>query len=331
MKRRDFITLLRGAAAGSVYWPLAAGAQQGAMPVIGFLNAGSAQGYAPSLAAFLKGLGDAGYVDGRNVAIEYRWAENQNDRLPALAADLVQRQVAVIAATSTPAALAAKAATTNVPIVFETAADPVQLGLVARLNRPGGNVTGVTQINVEVAPKRLELLHELLPTAHVMAYLVDPSDPTIAETTARQMRAAAETLGLELHVLNASTESDFDAVFERLTQLRASALVISAGTAIFASRNGQLGALATAHGVPSVGTNRAFVTGGGLITYGADIVEAYRLTGGYVGRVLKGEKTAELPVQQATKIELKINLKAAKALGITVPLTLLGRADEVIE
>ncbi len=301
------------------------------MPVIGFLNAAFAQSYAPMSAAFLKGLGEAGYVDGRNVTIEYRWAEGQNARLPALAADLVQRQVAVIAATSTPAALAAKAATTTVPVVFETAADPVQLGLVASLNRPGGNVTGVTQTNVEVAPKRLELLHELLPAARVMAFLVDPSDPAVAETTANQMLAAARTLGLELHVLNASAESDFDAVFAKIGQLRASGLVLSAGTALFAGRSGQLAALAARHAVPSVGANRAFTSAGGLISYGADIVDAYRLTGGYVGRILRGEKPADLPVQQATQIELRINLKAAKALGVTVPLTLLGRADEVIE
>jgi putative ABC transport system substrate-binding protein len=328
MKRREFITLVGSTAAT---WPLAARAQQGAMPAIGFLNAASAQNYAPFSAAFLTGLGEAGYVDGRNVTIEYRWAEGQNDRLPALAADLVQRQVAVIAATSTPAALAAKAATTTVPIVFETAADPVQLGLVASLNRPGGNVTGVTQSNLEIAPKRLELMHELLPAARVMTLLVDPSNPAVAETTTSQMLAAAHTLGLELHVLNASTENDFDAVFTKISQLQASGLVISAGTAIFVSRSGQLAALAARHAVPSVSAGRAFVMAGGLISYGGDIIDAYRLTGGYVGRILKGEKPADLPVQQATKIELRINLKAAKALGVTVPLTLLGRADEVIE
>jgi putative ABC transport system substrate-binding protein len=328
VKRREFITVLGGAAAA---WPLATRAQQGAMPVVGFLNAASAQSYALPLAAFLKGLAEAGYVDGRNVTIEYRWAEGRNDRLPALAADLVQRQVAVIAATSTPAALAATAATTTVPIVFETAADPVHLGLVASLNRPGGNVTGVTQTNLEIAPKRLELLHELLPAARVMAFLIDPSNPAIAETTTNKMLEAARTLGLELHVLNASSESDFDAVFAKLSQLRASGLVISAGTAIFVSQSGQLGALVARHAIPSVGANRAFAVAGGLMHYGADIVDAYRLTGGYVGRILKGEKPADLPVQQATKIQLLINLKAAKALGVTVPLTLLGRADEVIE
>jgi putative ABC transport system substrate-binding protein len=328
MRRREFIGLIGGAATGL---SRAARAQQAALPVIGFLNAASAQSYAANLAAFLEGLGEAGYVDGRNVTIEYRWAEGQNDRLPALAADPAQRQVAVIAATSTPAALAARAATTSVPIVFETAADPVQLGLVASLNRPGGNVTGVTQTNIELGPKRLELLNELLPAARTMAFLVDPSDPAIAATTASGMQAAARTLGLELHVLNASTESEFDAVFAKISELRAGGLVISAGTAIFAGRSAQLAALAARHAVPSVGTNRTFVMAGGLTSYGADIVDAYRLTGGYVGRVLKGEKPADLPVQQATKIELRINLKAAKALGITVPLTLLGRADEVIE
>jgi putative ABC transport system substrate-binding protein len=332
MKRRKFITLVLGTAATtSTSWPQPVRAQQSAMPVIGFLNAASAQNYAPNLAAFLKGLGEGGYVDGRNVTIEYRWAEGQNDRLPALAADLVQRQVTVIAATSTPAALAAKAATATIPIVFESAADPIQIGLVSSLNRPGGNVTGVTQTNVELAPKRLELLNELLPAARIMAFLVDPSDPAVAETTASGMQAAARTLGLELHVLNASTESEFDAVFAKISELRASGLVISSGTAIFASRNGQLAALAAQHAVPSVGAGRTFVMTGGLASYGADIVDAYRLTGGYVGRILKGEKPADLPVQQATKIELRVNLKTAKALGITVPLTLLGRADEVIE
>jgi putative ABC transport system substrate-binding protein len=328
MRRREFITLAGGAAAA---WPLAARAQQGAMPVIGFLNAAFARAYARLSAAFLKGLGEAGYVDGRNVAIEYRWAEDQNDRLPALAADLVQRQVAVIAATSTPAALAAKAATSTVPIVFETAADPVQLGLVASLNRPGGNVTGVTQTNVEVAPKRLEVLHDLFPAARVMALLVNPSNPVVAETTASQMLAAARTLGLELHVLNASTESDFDAVFAKISQLRASGLVTGGGDPFFVSRSGQLAALAARHAVPMVAAGREFVMAGGLISYGADLADAYRLTGGYVGRILKGEKPADLPVQQATKIELRINLKTAKALGITFPLSLLGRADEVIE
>jgi putative ABC transport system substrate-binding protein len=328
MRRRQFIAVLGGAVAA---WPRAARAQQGATPVIGFINAAFARNYAPMSAAFLKGLAEAGYVDGRNVRIEYRWAEERDDRLPALAADLVRRQVAVIAATSTPAALAAKAATATVPIVFETSADPVQLGLVSSLNRPGGNITGVTQTNVEVAPKRLELLHELLPEARIIAFLVDPSDPVLAEIVIKQMLEAARTVRVELHVLDASTEGEFKSVFAKIGELRASGLVISAGTAIFASRSGQLAALAARHGVPAVGANRSFTKAGGLISYGADILEAYRLAGGYVGRILKGETPAELPVQQATKIELSINLKAAKALGITVPLALLGRADEVIE
>src|SRR5450631_2693789 len=223
MQRRKFITLLGGAAAA---WPLAVSAQQPPMPVLGFVNVASPQSYARQLAAFLEGLGEIGYVDGRNVAIEYRWAEGRSDRLPAMVVDLVQRHVAVIAATSTPAALAAKAATTTVPIVFETAADPVQLGLVASLNRPGGNVTGVTQTNVEVAPKRLELLHELLPTATVMALLVNPANPTLAEANTRELQAAARALALELHVLNASDELEFDGVFAKLIQLGAGGLVI---------------------------------------------------------------------------------------------------------
>jgi putative tryptophan/tyrosine transport system substrate-binding protein len=300
------------------------------MPVIGFLNAASAQSYALPLAAFLRGLGEAGYVDGRNVTIEYRWAEGQNDRLPALAADLVDSQVAVIAATSTPAALAAKAATTTIPIVFEVGGDPVRLGLVSSLNRPGGNVTGVTQLNVEVAPKRLQLLHELLPTATVMALLINPANPTVAEPQLNEMLSAARTLGLELYVLNASTERDFDEVFAKLSQVRAGGLVIEADP-FFISRNDQLAALTVRHAMPAIFQFREFAAAGGLMSYGGSLTDSYRLAGVYTGRVLKGDKPADLPVQQATKIELLINLKAAKALGITVPLTRLGRADEVIE
>jgi putative ABC transport system substrate-binding protein len=325
MKRREFITLLGGAAA----WPVAVRAQP-AMPVIGFLNADSPQGYARPLSAFLKGLGESGYVDGRNVAIEYRWAENRIDRLPAMAADLVHRQVAVIAATSTPAALAAKAATSTIPVVFETGGDPVQLGLVGSLSRPGGNVTGITQLSWEILPKRLELLHELLPAAGVMALLVNPSDRANAEIQSRRVLAAAHTLGLKLHVVGASTERDFDSAFAQLTDLRAGGLVIC-GDAFFNSRTKQLAALSLQHAVPAAYQWREFVAAGGLLSYGSDGTEAYRLAGVYTGRILKGDKVADLPVQQATKVELFINLKTAKALGIAVPLPVSGRADEVIE
>ncbi|MFY9897517.1 MAG: ABC transporter substrate-binding protein [Xanthobacteraceae bacterium] len=326
MKRREFVSLF-GAA---ITWPLVAHAQQPTLPVVGFLNAASAQNYTRQLAAFLKGLGESGYVDGRNVAVEYRWAEGQNDRLPAMAADLVHRQVAVIAATSTPAALAAKAATTTIPIIFELGSDPVQLGLVASLGRPGGNVTGVTSSNIEVAPKRLELLHELLPTARVMALLVDPTDPTNAKTTVSEVSAAAHTFGLQLHVLNASNESDFTEVFAKLIQLGAGGLVVAGGP-FFASHEKQLAALTVRHAVPAAFEHRAFTAAGGLLSYGSDITDAYRLTGIYTGRILRGDKPAELPVQQAAKVELYINLKTAKALGLNVPNTLFGRADEVIE
>jgi putative ABC transport system substrate-binding protein len=264
MQRRKFITLLGGTAAT---WPLAALAQQPAMPLVGFVSVASAKGYAPQLSGFLKGLSETGYVDGRNVAIEYRWAEGRTDRLPAMVADLVHRQVAVIAATTTPAALAAKAATTTIPVVFEMASDPVRLGLVRSLSRPGGNVTGVTNLIVEVAPKRLELLHELRPTASVVALLVNPTNPTVAEAYITEVQAAARTLGLELHVLNASTEPDFDEVFAKLIQLRAGGLVIG-GDPFFTSWSEQLAALTVHHAVPA-----------GLLSYGADSTDAYRLAG----------------------------------------------------
>jgi putative tryptophan/tyrosine transport system substrate-binding protein len=325
VRRREFITLLGGAA-----WPSAARAQQSAMPVIGFLNIASAQSLPQGLSAFLQGLGEIGYIDGQNVRIEYRWAEGDADRLPAMAADLVHRQVAVIAAGGTPASLAAKAATTTIPIVFETGADPVKIGLVPSLNRPPGNVTGVTQLTGGLVPKQLELLHELLPTARVMALLINPTDPALAETESKEALAAAQTLGLQLHVLNARSERDFDAVFSKVGQLQAGGLVI--GTeALFTTHSAQLAALASRHAVPTVYKGREFAAAGGLLSYGSELSESYRLAGIQAGRILKGDKPADLPVQQATKIELYVNLKTAKALGISVPLPLSGRADELFE
>ena len=296
----------------------------------GFVNGASAQSYGRELAAFLKGLSEAGYVDGENVVVEYRWADGQNDRLPGILAELIHKQVAVIAATSTPAALAAKAATTTIPIVLEMGGDPVQLGLVASLDHPGGNVTGVTQLAVGLSPKRLQLLHELLPRVRIMAFLVHPDDPFIAESQSREVRSAARDLGLEPHVLNASSVSDLHAVFAKLTEIRAGGLVVG-GSVFFASHSEQLAALAVQYAIPVIYASRPFAPAGGLMSYGSNITESYRLVGVYAGRVLKGDKPADLPVQQATKVELIINLKTAKTLGITVPNTLMGRADELIE
>ena len=301
------------------------------MPVIGFLGSSSPDLFARPLSAFRQGLNETGYVEGRNVTIEYRWADGQNDRLPALAADLVRRQVNVIAAPgSTPAALAAKAATATIPVIFQVGTDPVAAGLVASLARPAGNVTGVTNINTELVPKRLELLRELIPTANIIALLVNPTSPFITESISKDMQSAARALGLQLHILNASTEHDFDTVFATLTQLRADVLVI-APDAMFISQSEQLGALTLRHAVPAVTQFREFAAAGGLMSYGGSFAEPTRLVGVYTGRVLKGEKPADLPVMQATKVELVINLKTAKALGINVPNTLIGRADEVIE
>ena len=327
MRRREFITLFGGAAA----LPLAARAQQPAMPVIGYLGSASADLYANALRAFRQGLNETGYVEGRNVTIEYRWADSQNDRLPALVADLVRRQVNVIASPgSTPAALAAKAATATIPVVFQIGTDPVAAGLVDSLARPGGNVTGVTTLNTELAPKRLELLRELIPTANIIALLVNPTSPFIAKNISSDLQSAARTFGMQLHILNASTERDFDTVFATLVQLRASALVI-APDAMFISRSEQLGALTLRHGVPAITQFREFAAAGGLMSYGASNTDAARQVGVYTGRILKGEKPANLPVQQSTKVELTINMKTAKALGLTVPPALLARADELIE
>ena len=326
MRRREFFVLVGGAAA----WPVSARAQQAAIPAVGFLNPRAPTDAPQFTAAFRRGLQDAGFVEGQNVSIEYRFAENQSDRLPALAADLVNRKVAVIAAAPSQAVLAAKAATTTIPIVFEIGFDPVRLGLVTSLNRPGGNITGVTQLNEEVAPKRLELLHELVPTATAIALLVNPAEPSVAENRTKVTMAAARTLGLKLHVLNASSDRDFESVFANLIQLQAGGLVIGGG-AFLTGKSKRLAEMGVHYAVPTIFESRDFVAAGGLISYGGSITDAYRLAGVYTGRVLKGERPADMPVQQATKIELFLNLKTAKALGIAVPNTLLVAADEVIE
>jgi len=329
MKRREFITLLGGAAT----WPLVASAQQPGMPVIGFLNAASRDQFDHIVRAFHLGLNEMGYVEGRNVAIEYRWADNQYDRLPGLAEDLVHRRVTVITTGSaTLAALAAKAATTTIPIVFLTVSDPVELGFVTSLNRPGGNLTGVTTLNVEMGPKRLEVLHELLPAATIVGALVNPINYSVViEAEMRRVQAAARTLGLKpVHILQASTERDLDDAFSTLAQRRASGLVISPDT-FFSGQSAQLAALAARHALPTISPYREFVTAGGLMSYGGSITDQYRLVGNYTGRILKGEKPADLPVQQVTKIELIINLTTTKALGVTVRTSILLRADEVIE
>ena len=325
--RRTFLATLGGAAA----WPLAARAQQPAMPVIGYIGTGSRESDAFRLPSFYQGLNETGYVEGRNVAIEYRWADGHNERLPALAADLVRRQVNVIAVpASTPGALAAKAATASIPIVFYIGLDPVELGLVASLHRPGGNITGVTGWNVTVGPKRLELLHEVVPAATVVGLLVNPTSPDLVEADVKEQRAAAQTLGLELHVLNASTERDFDSIFATLPQLRAGGLVIGTDS-FFNTQKEHLAALSVRHRVPTVHQYREFARAGGLMSYGTDTSDLSRQVGVYTGRILKGDKPAALPVQQASKVELVVNLKAAKMMGLTIPLPLLARADEVID
>ena len=327
MRRREFMSLLGGVAAA---WPLMARAQQ-TMPVIGFLGISSPDLYAAPLRSFRQGLSETGYVEGRNVAIEFRWADGQNDRLPGLAADLVRRRVNVIVAPgSTPAALAAKTATAAIPIVFQVGIDPVAAGLVTSLARPGGNVTGITNINTELVSKRLELLRELVPKATTIALLVNPTSPEIAGSVSKELQSTAQTLGLQLHVLQASSDGDFDAVFATLTQLQVGALVI-APDAFFISRNAQLGALTARHAVPAITQFREFAVAGGLMSYGGSFSEPARLVGIYAGRILKGEKPDNLPVQQTVKVELVINLKTAKALGINVPQSVQNRADEIIE
>jgi len=324
MKRREFIAGLGSAAA----WPVVARAQRPAMPVIGFLHSASPRPYARFVAAFLQGLGETGYIEGRNVTVEYRWADDQYDRLPTMAADLVRRQVVAIAANGLAAGIA-KAATATIPIIFATAGDPVAEGYVASLNRPGGNLTGATTLGTEVGSKRLELLHELLPSATDIALLISDR-PTDSEPFLRNLQAAARTLGVQLHVLSMNRETDLNSVFTSLLRLRAGGLVI-AGGAFATARSEQLAALALRYAVPTIFQFPEFTAAGGLMSYSGSNLDAYRLAGVYSGRVLKGEKPPDLPVQQTTKVELIINLRTAKALGITFPAALLVRADEVLE
>jgi ABC-type uncharacterized transport system substrate-binding protein len=325
--RRSFITLLGGAAT----WPVAARAQQPALPVVGFINGGSADGFAREVAAFRKGLNETGTIEGQNVTVEYHWLEGQYDRLPALIADLVRRRVAVIATPGTrPAALAAKAATATIPIVFGVGDDPVKLGLVASLARPGGNATGINFFNAEVVAKRLRLLHDLVPKAVSIAVLVNPANPSSAEAALREVQEAAPTLGLQIRILNASTIGEIDAAFATLARERPNALFV-ANDAFFTSRRVQFATLTTLNRIPATYSNRDYVAAGGLMSYGTDLADTYRQVGVYTGTILKGAKPADLPVVQSTKFEFVINLQTARALGIEVPPGVLSIADEVIE
>jgi putative ABC transport system substrate-binding protein len=328
MRRREFITLVGGVAAS---WPRAARAQQPAVPVIGFLNPTSPNTRRELIAAFHQGLADAGYVEGQNLAIEYRWAKGQNDRLPAMAADLVQHRVSVIAAVDgTATALAAKAATATIPILFLIGADPVELGLVASLSRPGGNITGVSALSLGTAAKRLQLLHELVPGAADIAFLRNPTNPYYATLETKELQSAATALGLRLLLLNASTTREIEVAFTTLVAERAGAFILGTDTFFMTSRD-QLVALTNRHAIPAIFPFREDAAAGGLMSYGTNLRDAFRLVGGYTGRILSGDKPADLPVLQATKFELVINAQTAKALGISIPLPLLGRADEVIE
>jgi putative ABC transport system substrate-binding protein len=326
MRRREFIFLLGGAAAS---WPLVASAQQPALPVIGYLDGASADGRAPFIAALRQGLAAGGYVEGQNIAIEYRFAGNQFDKLPAMAAELVSRQVTLIAAGGNGAARAAKSATSSIPIVFGVGDDPVKIGLVPSLSRPGGNMTGMTPLNLELAPKRVELLHELLPAPNLIAVLLNPNNSNL-EVQSKELQAAARSLGLQLSILYAGPEADLDAVFATVANLYAAGLVIGAD-AFFNSQMDQLATMSMRHRVPTIYQDRLFAAAGGLMSYGGSVTDLFRQVGMYAARILKGEKPADLPVMQSTKVELFINLKTANALGIAFPLTLLGRADEVIE
>jgi ABC-type uncharacterized transport system substrate-binding protein len=326
MERREFIAFAGGAAV----WPLAARAQQSAMPVVGFLNGASHVEYEANVTAFLRGLKETGHVDGQNVTVLYRWAEGQYDRLPGMAADLVRRQVALIVA-NTPAAPVAKAATATIPVVFATSADPVAIGLVASLNRPGGNLTGVATLGIEQEPKQLELLHEMAPAATNMALLINPANRAVAETQSKTLQAAASTFGLKLHLLNASTEGDFASAFATAVQLQAGGLLISAADPLFIGQSKHLAELALRHALPAVFQYREFALAGGLISYGASITDLYRQAGIHAGKILSGAKPADLPVQQSFKFDLVINLKTARTLGVAVPPALLATADEVIE